>query len=302
MPNEALIRARSMFESMMADATAAGEAATIENIRDAYEVMCSKLEVPASTTVDEVELGGVRCLDVRSGGAEPTTTIVWLHSGGYVIGSPEGYRSLGGHLALATGARVLLVDYRLAPEHAYPAALEDALSVYRAVVREQEGGAMQCVLAGDSAGGGLAVATLVSLRDAGDDLPRCAICCSPWTDLAQTGATIDSKADVDPAVARDMLEMCTDLYLGEGDRRSPLASPLYAELEGLPPMFVLVGSDEALLDDSRRLADRAKAANVSVELKVVADMIHIFPIFASFLPEAQAALVEMDRFISASGK
>jgi monoterpene epsilon-lactone hydrolase len=290
--------ARTMFETMMVDATASGEATTIDEMRAAYDKMCSKLDIPTDARITDVEIAGVPCIDVRTADGEPDRTIVWLHSGGYAIGSPAGYRSLGAHLSAASGARVVLVDYRLAPEHPFPAALEDAAAVYRAVISEQHGGAEQCVLAGDSAGGGLVIATLVALRDNGDALPSCAVCCSPWVDLAQTGDSLDSNAAIDPAVSRGMLEMCTSMYLGDRDRYNPLASPLYADLAGLPPLFVLVGTAETLLDDARRITDRASAAGVDATLRVADDMIHIFPLFVSFLPEAKDAVAEIGEFIS----
>lgn len=294
--------ARTMFETMMGDATASGEATTIDEMRAAYDTMCAKLEIPSDVQITEVVIAGVPCIDVRATDGEPDRTIVWLHSGGYAIGSPAGYRSLGAHLSAASGARVVLVDYRLAPENPFPAALDDAAAVYRAIVAEQDGGAGRCVLAGDSAGGGLVMATLVKIRDAGDELPSCAVCCSPWVDLAQTGDSLDSNAAIDPAVSRGMLEMCTAMYLGEGDRYNPLASPLYADLARLPPLFVLVGTAETLLDDARRLSDRATAAGVDVTLRVADGMIHIFPLFVSFLPEAKEAVAEIGDFIRSHAK
>ena len=287
-------RARDLFATMLPTGDAPP---TIEQIRQAYEDMCGRLEIPAAARMEHISIAGVSCISVQADAqSPPDRTIVWFHSGGYVVGSASGYRSLGAHLARAANARVLLVDYRLAPEFPYPAALEDALAVYGGVVADQPGGASAVVLAGDSAGGGLALSTLVALRDAGTELPACAICCSPWTDLAQTGETIETNAAVDPAVSGSMLELCAALYLGERDRRTPLASPFYADLEGLPPVFVLVGTAETLLDDSRRFAERAAAAGVDVTLRVADDMVHIFPIFASFLPEAREAVTEMGEF------
>lgn len=297
MPSQELAQARAMFETMMADATASGEDATVDEIRQAYEDMCAKLDVPAGAHFEERSIAGVRCIEVRATDVEPDRSIIWFHSGGYVIGSADGYRSLGAHLASAADARVILVDYRRAPEHPYPAALDDAVAVYREVISEQPGGAASTVLAGDSAGGGLTFACLVALRDGGTDLPSCAVACSPWVDLAQTGATIDTKADVDPAVSRPMLDMVASMYLGDTDPRTPLASPLYADLAGLPPLYVLVGTAETLLDDARRIAERAEAAGVDVTLRVTDDMIHIFQIFASFLPEAKDALAEIGDFV-----
>lgn len=297
MPSNELARARNMFETMMTEATTSGEQATIEEIRQAYDAMCAQLDVPSFGRFEERSIAGVRCIEVRPTDGDPGRSIIWFHSGGYVIGSADGYRSLGAHLAAAADARVVLVDYRRAPEHPYPAAVEDATAVYRAVIAEQAGGAASTVLAGDSAGGGLTFACLAALRDAGTELPSCAVSCSPWVDLAQTGASLDANADIDPAVNGPMLEMCASMYLGDADRRTPLASPLYADLTGLPPLYVLVGTAETLLDDARRIAERAEAAGVDVTLRVAEEMIHIFPLFVSFLPEAKEAVGGIAQFV-----
>lgn len=297
MASKQLARARKMFETMMVNATASGDATTPDEMRAAYDAMCANLDIPSDAQIERVEVGGVPCVSVQAGDVEPGRTIVFLHSGGYVIGSAEGYRSIAAHLAQAADSRVLLVDYRRAPESPFPAALEDATAVYRAVIAEQPGGAASVVLAGDSAGGGLTLATLVALRQQEIELPACAVCVSPWADLAQTGETLETNASVDPAVQKPMLEACAAMYLAGADPRTPLASPLYADLSGLPPLLLLVGTAETLLDDARRIAERATTAGVAVTLQVADDMIHIWPIFASFLPEATEAIADIGDFV-----
>jgi acetyl esterase/lipase len=191
--------------------------------------------------------------------------------------------------------RGLVIDYRLAPENPFPAALEDATAAYRWLLKsgfKPE----QIVIAGDSAGGGLSLSTMVSLRDAGDPLPRGAVLLSPWTDLAGTGESIKTHAEIDPWLNADNLIPFAALYFGKEDGRHPLVSPLYADLHGLPPMLIQVGSDEILLDDSTRLASRAQAAGVEVKMEVWDGLWHVWHIFASQLPEGQKAIEDLGRF------
>jgi acetyl esterase/lipase len=199
-------------------------------------------------------------------------------------------------LSRTAAARALAIDYRLAPEHPFPAAVEDATAAYRWLL---SGGVDPAgvVIAGDSAGGGLTVATLVALRDAGDPLPAAAVCLSPWVDMEGLGESMTAKADVDPMIQRgEILEMA-QAYLGEADPRTPLAAPLYADLTGLSPMLIQVGTAEVLLDDSIRLAERARAAGVDVTLEPWDDMFHVWQAFALLLPEGQQAIDRIGEFV-----
>jgi monoterpene epsilon-lactone hydrolase len=216
-------------------------------------------------------------------------TILYLHGGGYYFCSPRSHRSLVFGLATRAGATTLSLDYRLAPEHRFPAALEDALAAYRQLVGS---GTLpqSIVIAGDSAGGGLALATLVALRDAGTPLPAGAVLFSPWTDLAATGESIRSNDGADPMFSGQAIGRAAQVYLGDAPATNPYASPVYADLHGLPPLFIQAGSTEVLLDDSRRVADNARAAGVQVELQVWPKMPHVWQIFAPFIPEARRAL------------
>jgi acetyl esterase/lipase len=207
------------------------------------------------------------------------------------------HRAFLAQLARATGTRVLAVDYRLAPEHPYPAALEDAVAAYRWAL-DAGYAPSQVVVAGDSAGGGLALATVVALRDAGAPLPAGAVCLSPWLDLALTGASMRSNARVDPILSYEILDGYARLYASAHDRTSPLISPLYADLRGLPPLLIQVGTEEVLLDDAVRCADRAQAAGVAVTLEVVDGMFHVFQMVGA-LPETQAAMREIAVFVKA---
>jgi acetyl esterase/lipase len=222
--------------------------------------------------------------------------MLYLHGGGYVIGSITTHRELAGRLSRAAAARVLIIDYRLAPEHPYPAAVEDATTAYRWLLQN---GAMpaRTVIAGDSAGGGLTVATLLALRDAGEPLPAAGVCLSPWTDMEGIGESMRTKAGVDPIVQRAGLLHFADLYLHGADPRSPLAAPLYANLQGLPPLLIQVGTRETLLDDATRLATRAQAEGVEVTLEPWEDMIHVWQLFAPLLPEGQQAIERIGEYV-----
>ncbi|MFX1735864.1 alpha/beta hydrolase [Paraburkholderia sp. A1RI_3L] len=225
-----------------------------------------------------------------------TRTILYLHGGGYYFCSPQTHRAIVFGLATRADARAFSLDYRLAPEHPFPAALDDALAAYRQLIADGTP-PQSIVIAGDSAGGGLALATLVALRDAGDALPAGGILFSPWTDLAATGATLRSNDGVDPMFAGAALARAAKIYLGETEPTHPYASPLYADLHGLPPLFMQAGSTEVLLDDTRRVADKARAAGVEVELHIWPKMPHVWPIFAPFLPESRRALDDAARFV-----
>lgn len=229
-------------------------------------------------------------------GASLDRVVFYLHGGSYNIGSINSHRALAANIANAAQTRALIVDYRLAPEHPYPAALEDALAVYRWLLA---GGAApgQIVIAGDSSGGGLALATLVALRDAGEPLPAAAVCLSPLTDLAITGESWTTNVRADVVIEPEVLFTFVQWYLQDTDPRTPLASPLYADLAGLPPLLIQVGTAEVLLSDSTRFAERAQAAGVDVTLEVWESMQHVWQLSANLLPEARQAIDQIGDFI-----
>jgi acetyl esterase/lipase len=214
-----------------------------------------------------------------------------------VIGSINTHRDLVARLARAAQTRALVIDYRLAPEQPHPAALEDATAAYRWLLASGADPARLAV-AGDSAGGGLTVATLLALRDAGDALPACAAAASPWLDLACSGASMETKAPEDPMLVPERLRTWAAMYAGTHDVCGPLVSPLYADLAGLPPLLLQVGEAEVLLDDSTRLAERARAAGVDVTLDVWPEMIHVWHLFAFMLPEGQQAIDKLAGWIA----
>jgi acetyl esterase/lipase len=221
--------------------------------------------------------------------------VFYLHGGGYVIGSAQDYREMTSHIGRAAGARVLVVDYRLAPEHPFPAAVDDAVAAYRWLLATGASPG-SIVIAGDSAGGGLTMATLLALRDAGTTLPAAGVCMSPWVDLECTGESMTTKADVDPVVQREGAIGMADMYLAGQDIRLPLASPLRGDLRGLPPLLIQVGTRETLLDDSTRLAERARAAGVDVTIDTVEGAPHVWQVFSSFLPEGRDAIDRIANF------
>lgn len=252
--------------------------------------------VPDSVYQEQMLLNGVPGLLLAAEGASEQDLILYLHGGGYAIGSSLTHRDLGWRLSAVSGARVLLLDYRLAPEQPYPAAVQDVLAAYRWLLGHGVGPA-RLVLAGDSAGGGLAVAALVALRDAGGKLPETAVCLSPWVDLTLSGASLLTNAGADPTLSPAHLRQYAALYLRDTDPATPLASPLFADLAGLPPLFIQAGAAEILLDDARRLAERAEAAGVAVTLDVWPAMFHGWQGFAGVMPEAQAALARIGAFV-----
>lgn len=223
--------------------------------------------------------------------------ILYLHGGGYVIGSIDTHRGLAARLSMAANARVLVVDYRLAPEHPFPAAVDDALTAYRWLL-EAGFDASNLAVAGDSAGGGLTVAALIAARNAGLPRPGAAVCISPWVDMEALGESMQTKADADPMVQKAGILRMAGFYLGDADPRDPLAAPMHADLSGLPPLLIQVGSAETLLSDSIRLADKAREDGVAVTLEESSDMIHVWHLFAPMLSEGQEAIERAGAFIT----
>jgi len=270
---------------------------SIEELRTGYEAMGQMSPPPDGVTYEPADAGGVPAEWAIPTGVPEGTAVVYLHGGGYVIGNLNTHRSLVGRIAQASARRVLAVDYRLAPEHPHPAALDDALVAYRWLL-SQGYEASKLAIAGDSAGGGLTLATLLALRDAGDPLPAAAVPISPWTDLEMTGSTIETVDD--PLITdASFLKRMADLYLDGQDAKQPAVSPLNGDLSGLPPMLIHVGTQERLLDDSRRLAKRAKAAGVDATLEEWDEMIHVWHAFAPMLPEANEAIDKVGAFVRA---
>jgi monoterpene epsilon-lactone hydrolase len=270
--------------------------ADILEMRAGMEATAGIAPLPEDVRFDPVDAGGVPAEWTAAPGASDDRVVLYFHGGGYVMGSITTHRGVVAGISHASGARVLSVDYRLAPEDPHPAAVEDGVAAYRFLLAQ--GIAPESIaIAGDSAGGGLTLATLVALREAGEKLPAAGVCISPWADLTQSGETMETKAAEDPMVSRDLLQQMADAYLSGGDARAQTASPGFADLSGLPPLLVQVGSAEVLLDDARNVADRAKASGVDVTLEEWDDMIHVWHAFALLLPEARAAIERIGEYL-----
>jgi phosphinothricin tripeptide acetyl hydrolase len=264
--------------------------------RAQYERAEKVFPTPPEVKVERVSAPVAPAEWLRPPGAVAGRVVLYLHGGGYVIGSTRSHRHLAAAIAAAGQASALLLDYRLAPEHPYPAAVDDATAAYRWLL-EQGVAPGHVVIGGDSAGGGLTVATLLALRDARLPLPAGGVCISPWVDLTFSGASYRTRAAVDPIVKRPGIDEMARAYLGATAAQTPLASPLFADLRGLPPLLIHVGSDEVLLDDAVQLADRAKTAGVDATLEVWDRMIHVWHWFLPMLDEAQGAVDGIGRFI-----
>jgi monoterpene epsilon-lactone hydrolase len=269
---------------------------SIEEQRAVLEASSTQFPLAQDVQCQPIDAKGVPAEWVTTPESDKERCIYYLHGGGYVVGSINTHREMASRLARAAGASVLLIDYRLAPENPFPTAVEDAMTGYRWLLSSGINPA-RVVIAGESAGGGLMVATLVALRDAGEPLPAAAVTISPWVDLECLGESMVTKAEVDPLLQRDALLTMAKAYLGDTDPRTPLASPIYADLTGLPPLLIQVGTAELLFDDATCLAERAESAGVEVVLEPWEDMIHAWHIFAAMLPEGQQAIDRIGEFV-----
>lgn len=252
-------------------------------------------EYSPDVIIEPVDAGGVEAEWVAAPGAGDKRILLHFHGGGYAIGRPKSYRNYNARMSEATGARILAVDYRLAPENPFPAAVDDTLCAYRWAL-SQGHDPNNIGFMGESAGGGLVFATLLAARDQGLPLPGAAVAISPWIDLANTGQSHISNCEADPLIGPGALDNWATLYLNGADPKTPLASPLYGDQTGLPPIYILVGGTEVLLDDSREMLKKLSTAGVNVTVEVAPEMPHIWPIFAYQLPEGRSAIQHMGAF------
>jgi len=269
---------------------------TLEQQRAGIALMAEQATVPPAVTITETYAGGCRAYWNDPRGAAMDRVILYLHGGGYVIGSPKSHERLVGHLANAAGCRALNVDYRLAPEHPHPAAVTDATNAYRWLLNEGYN-PEHIVISGDSAGGGLTLAALLSIKEDGLPQPAAAVPLSPWTDLEGTGESMDTNAPNDLIVQREGLQGMAAAFLGEASPRDPLAAPLYGDYHNVAPIYIQVGGDETLLDDSTRVAERARAAGVEVRLDIFPEMQHVFQAGVGNIPEATDAVERAGAYI-----
>ena len=270
--------------------------ASIEQRRAGMERISER--VPADVICEKVNAGGVSAEWISAPGATPDRVILYLHGGGYVVGSINTHRAMVSRIARASDARALAIDYRLAPEHPFPAAVDDTLAAYRWLLA-QGCEPNKIVIAGDSAGGGLTLAALLAIREAKLPMPAGAVPISPWTDLEGKGESVRTRAARDVMVTQENLAHSAKQYYGSNDPKNPLVSPVHADFRGLPPMLIHVGDAEILLDDATRVAERAKSAGVKVDLEVWDDMPHVWHVFAKILPEGQQAIDKIGKFVVA---
>ena len=269
---------------------------TVEQMRGSDAMMASMATDPGGVTYAEVDAGGVPAMWVTPDGASTDRAIMYLHGGGYVIGTMHSHAHMVAHIAKAAGVRALNVDYRLAPEYPHPAAVEDAVKAYRWLL-DQGISNDKIVVSGDSAGGGLTVATLLAIRDQKLPRPAAGVPLSPWIDLEGTGDSMTANAHLDLIVDAAGLKTMADMFLNGQSPRDPLAAPLYADYVGVAPLYIQVGDEETLLDASARLAEQATAAGVEVRIDVFPEMQHVFQMSAGNLPEADEAIQRIGEYV-----
>lgn len=251
---------------------------------------------PKSIGIEAVDIDGMQAVSIRSLKADTDRVILHLHGGGYVTGSIPAYLMLCVPMSRTMGMRIVLPEYRLAPENVFPAALDDALKAFRWLLR-QGYKASDIILSGDSAGAGLCLATVLALRDAGEALPGAVLCLSPWADLTNSSDSHASNASSEVLLKTGMLDQWARYYAGEDGLRNPLVSPVFADFKGFPPLFIQVDSGEVLLDDSLAVEKAAREAGVDVELLLWDDLWHVWPVLGDLIPESRLAFEEMKRFL-----
>ncbi len=264
--------------------------------RIAYEAAGALYPLPEDVEIEPINVGEMNCEWIRPKSAEKSAALLYLHGGGYVIGSIATHRELVARIVSRSKIPALIIDYRLAPENPFPAALDDSIAAYKYLLSSGNS-SDKIAIAGDSAGGGLTMATLLKARDSSISLPGCAVCLSPWVDLTMSGETMDLLVDRDPVVSKESLQMMADHYTRGHDPRDPYVSAIFGELTGLPPILIQVGTAEVLLDDARRLEKTLKAAGIDVTLTEYPELIHVFQAFAANSPEAGQATEEICEFL-----
>ena len=294
--------ARKLIAEMSSGSAQSGEdAADLDQLPRIRARMDQVDRLPRPRGVDYVDtaIGGIPAIVATpvddASRAAPSRHLLYIHGGGYMLGSPRSHIAMAARLARLTDATATVIDYRLAPEHVYPAAIDDCVAAYRALASEVDPSTI--TIAGDSAGGGATLSTMCALRDADDPLPGAAYLLSPWTDLTGSGESVSARAHADPMIDGSRIPAAGRVYAGETPLDHPGVSPLFADLHALPPMLIQTGVDEVLLSDSTRLAEKARAAGVEVTLDLAEGMWHVYQGFARFVPEATDALHRAAVFI-----
>ncbi len=268
----------------------------VAELRKSWNELSSNLKTAPGVRRREATVDDIPCEWLVPDKCDEAPVILYLHGGIYMLGSATTHRRMVSFIAQTAGMRALIPNYRLAPEHPFPAAIEDTTLIYRKML-EHGIPASRIAIAGDSAGGGLTMATLLSLKNTGDPLPAAAVLLSPWLDLAAQGETLKSRADLDPWFDPDNMPEMVRRYCGNRDPKAPLISPLYGDVSGLPPMLIQVGDHEILLSDSTRMADRVSSAGGKVTLQVWPEMWHVFQYFIGQMPESAKAIADIGGFL-----
>jgi len=271
-------------------------ASDIHQVRAAYNAMQAKQPHPEDVSLTSVDMGGVPGLLITPDELKTDAVVMYIHGGGYLVGSPEGYTGIGGNYAKLVGARVYLPDYRLAPEHPFPAPIHDVLRAYEWLLEQGIAG-KSIVLAGESAGGAMVVSVMVAARNKGLALPAGGVAISPWANLEHTGASMFNRDGYDPACSRESLNLLARSFLGEALPNHPMASPVFADVTELPPIMIQIGENEVMLSDAMRLATHLGDHRVRVTLEVWPGMFHAWHFYATILPEAMQAMTNSARFI-----
>ena len=269
----------------------------VKDERNEMEHMANMIQLSSDVEIKSVTIDGIDATWLKTPGVEEENLIIYLHGGGYITGSFNTHKDLVQRLSREARCRVITIEYGLAPEHPFPKGLNDVIKIYKWLINEEKFKPNKIVIAGDSAGGGLTLATLLKLRDLGITLPAAGVCLSPWTDLTFAGESYYDKNIIDPGITLDELMFDARLYLGNEDPKNPYVSPVYADLKGLPPLLIHVGTVEKLLNDSTRIAKSAKNAGVNVTLKIWKEMIHVFQAYAVLIREGQESIKEIGSYI-----
>ncbi|MBN9557751.1 MAG: alpha/beta hydrolase [Alphaproteobacteria bacterium] len=290
------VKDRETLRAMLAERAAAAAPGGLAEQRAGIDGLSAVFPVPSDVTVEASNLGGVKGEWVRAPGARKDAALLYLHGGGYVIGSPTSHRHLVALISRESGLPVFSADYRLAPEHPFPAAVDDAVAACDGMIKSGITPA-NIAIAGDSAGGGLTAAALVAIRDRKLPRPGAGVMISPWSDLSLSGASHKTRKDRDPMVGGEGLSGMLTAYAGTADVKHPLISPAFADLKGLPPLLIQVGSEEVLHDDAVMLRDRAEADGVDVSFESWGGMVHVWPLFHPILGEGRDAVARIGSFL-----
>lgn len=274
------------------------EKADVHRMRTVWHTLANTLWTASGVDVRRTEFAGMRAEWLTPQAPARRKVMLYLHGGAYVFGNCATHRQLVSYIARACGVRALVIEYRLAPEHRFPAAIEDSLAAYRAL-REEGYAPADILVAGDSAGGGLVMALLLSLRDAGEEMPAGGLLFSPWLDLTASGESMTTRAKRDPWFKPPDMPIIASYYCESDEYRNPLVSPVFADVAGLPPIYIQVGDDEILLSDSTRIAENIEAAGGDVTLEVWPDMFHVFQVFVHQMPESREAIEQLAPFVTA---